>query len=90
MSKQKPISYDRMEIFTGLVDRKLPEMFVNKVIVDEEFDLGQWDQLSQNCIRIAREEGFLAAWEYVIDEDGVNHVLYNPKKPKILKSRKKP
>ena len=72
MSKVK---YDRMEVFKGLVDRKLPDMFMNKVIIDEEFDLNQWDQLSQNCIRIGREEGFLAAWDFVISEDGVNHVL---------------
>ena len=68
-------TYDRLEVFKGLVDRKLPDMFKNKVVVDEEMSLGQWDQLSQNCIRIGRTEGFLAAWDYVISEDGVNHVL---------------
>jgi len=68
-------TYDRLEVFKGLVDRKLPDIFKNKVVIDEEMSLGQWDQLSQNCIRIGRTEGFLAAWDYVISEDGVNHVL---------------
>lgn len=74
-SKKEVISYDRMKIFTGLVDRKLPDMFMNKVILDEEMDLSQWDQLSQTCIRIGRDQGLLAAWDAVIKEDGVNHVL---------------
>lgn len=74
-SRTNAISYDRLQVFEGLVDRKLPDMFMNKVIIDEEYDISQWDQLSQMCIRIGREEGLLAAWDKVIEEDGVNHVL---------------
>lgn len=70
--------FNLFSVFDDITELDVPDYFENVVFSpDEDAELWKWDDLSQESIAIGRKYGFRRAYQHLLDENSVNHILFS-------------